>query len=641
MSGPDLRGTPVEAADGAQFTALYSRLFEHSPWVAERAWEYRPFADGEALHAALMRVLNEAGADERLGLLLAHPELADKTAIAAGLTEDSAAEQSSAGLDRLNPVEFDEFHGLNRAYRERFGFPFIICVKRHDKASILAAMRRRLDSGREAELDEALAQVGLISRFRLADLLPEKSRAALAEAARRDLQMLDPAPNWVRPRTGPAGEAVLDVAIVGGGQSGLGCAFALRLQGVRNVLVLDENPEGLEGPWITYARMITLRTPKALTGLDMGVPSLTFRAWWEAQYGADAWMRLDKISRQDWMRYLRWYRNTLDLPVRNNARVGLVEPIDGGLHRLTLEPGGERLLARKVVFATGIQGGGEWHTPAFIRDQLSRELYAHTSQPIDFTALKGRRIGVLGGGASAFDNAQHALAAGVGEVHLFMRRATTPRVNPIRHMEASGLIRNFPALDDAGKYAVIDHFLTHAQPPTNDTFNRAAAHPGFQLHLGAPWLSVAPTTQGIAVTTPKGMFTFDFLILSTGVVTDLALRPELAAVVGDIRLWRDQYAPPPGRANPLLDLHPYLGPAFEFLGRTAQGASRVHGLYDFNYSALASLGLSAAALSGLKAALPRLAAGVAAQLFLDDQKDLLNAFLSYDEPEFVGQWPAN
>jgi cation diffusion facilitator CzcD-associated flavoprotein CzcO len=469
----------------------------------------------------------------------------------------------------------------------------------------------------------------------------EESLARLAEAVRHDLRMLDPAPNWVRPKTGPAGEAVLDVAIVGAGQSGLGAAFALRLQGVRNVLVLDENPEGLEGPWITYARMITLRTPKTLTGLDMGVPSLTFRAWWEGRYGPAAWASLDKIPRQEWMHYLRWYRKTLDLPVRNDARVSLVEPVDGGLHRLTLEAGGETLLARKVVFATGIQGGGEWHTPAFIRDQLPGEAYAHTSQPIDFDALRGKRIGVLGGGASAFDNAQHALGAGVGEVHLFMRREATPRVNPIRHMEASGLIRNFPALDDAGKYAVIDHFLTHAQPPTNDTFNRAAAHPGFQLHLGAPWLGVARTAQGIEVTTPKGVFTLDFLILSTGIVTDLALRPELAAVAGDIRLWRDQYAPPPGRANPLLDLHPYLGPAFEFLSRTTQHASRVHGLYDFNYSALASLGLSAAALSGLKAALPRLAAGVAAQLFLDDQDDLLNAFLSYNEPEFLGQWPAN
>jgi 2-oxo-4-hydroxy-4-carboxy-5-ureidoimidazoline decarboxylase len=170
MSAPDLRGTPVKAADRAQFIVLYGRLFEHSPWVAERAWGYRPFTDGEALHAALLRVLNEADAHERLALVRAHPELADKAAIAAGLTEDSAAEQSGAGLDRLSEAEFDEFHGLNRTYRERFGFPFIICVKLHDKASILAAMRRRLDSSPQAEIDEALAQVGLISRFRLADL---------------------------------------------------------------------------------------------------------------------------------------------------------------------------------------------------------------------------------------------------------------------------------------------------------------------------------------------------------------------------------------------------------------------------------------------------------------------------------------
>jgi cation diffusion facilitator CzcD-associated flavoprotein CzcO len=463
--------------------------------------------------------------------------------------------------------------------------------------------------------------------------------ARLAERARRDLEMLDPAPDWVRPRTGPSGEPVLDVAIIGGGQSGLGAAFALRQRGVRNVLALDENPAGLEGPWVTYARMITLRTPKPLTGIDLGVPSLTFRAWWEAQHGAEGWAALDKIPRAEWMAYLRWFRKTLDLPVRNGARVALVEPLAGGLHRLTLEGAGETLLARKVVFATGIQGGGEWHTPAFIREQLSPSRYAHTAQAIDFAALKGKRIGVLGGGASAFDNAQYALSQGVGEVRLFMRRGEPPRVNPIRHMEASGLIRNFAALDDARKYAVIDHFLNHSQPPTNDTFRRAAAYPGFRLTLGAPWESVRETAQGVEVTTPKGIFVFDFLILATGLRTDLSLRPELAAVAADILLWRDRHAPPPGRANPLLDAHPYLGPAFELQGRTPEGQSRLHGLYAFNYSALASLGLSAAALSGLKAALPRLAAGVAAQLFLDDKDELLEDFLTYSEPEFVEQWP--
>jgi 2-oxo-4-hydroxy-4-carboxy-5-ureidoimidazoline decarboxylase len=166
---PQLAGRPV-AADRARFMALYGHLFEHSPWVMERAWAKSPFADASALHRALLQVLAEARPGERLGLIRAHPELADKAAIARGLTESSAAEQAGAGLDRLSEGEFHAFHALNRAYRARFGFPFIVCVKLHDKAGILEAMRLRLDREREQELDEAISQIGLISAFRLADV---------------------------------------------------------------------------------------------------------------------------------------------------------------------------------------------------------------------------------------------------------------------------------------------------------------------------------------------------------------------------------------------------------------------------------------------------------------------------------------
>ena len=104
---------------------------------------------------------------------------------------------------------------------------------------------------------------------------------------------------------------VYDVVIVGGGQSGLGAAFGLLRERVSNILVIDENREGLEGPWETYARMVTLRTPKHLTSIDLGIPSLTFRSWWEAQVGPEGWEAVGYIPRSDWMNYLRWYRGVL------------------------------------------------------------------------------------------------------------------------------------------------------------------------------------------------------------------------------------------------------------------------------------------------------------------------------------------
>ncbi|HEX8366598.1 MAG TPA: 2-oxo-4-hydroxy-4-carboxy-5-ureidoimidazoline decarboxylase [Allosphingosinicella sp.] len=141
-------------------------LFEHSPWVEERA-DVRP-SSGDR-HADLMAVVRDAAPEEWVALIRAHPELAGKAAVDGTLTEASAAEQASAGLDRLTQAEFDRFHALNAAYREKFGFPFIICVRLTDKAGILAAMESRLANDRDTEIATALEQIGEIVRLRLED----------------------------------------------------------------------------------------------------------------------------------------------------------------------------------------------------------------------------------------------------------------------------------------------------------------------------------------------------------------------------------------------------------------------------------------------------------------------------------------
>jgi OHCU decarboxylase len=650
----------LNAMDRAAFVAALGGLFEHTPAIAEQAFQRRPFPSLAALHAAFMAAVHEADPPARRALIGAHPDLAGKAAIDGALTEASAFEQQSAGLDRLTPAEYARFQALNAAYRARFGIPFIICVRDNTKQSILAAFEARLQATPAAEEATALDQIARITRLRLADLVadpedPAELAAELAaanetEAVRRhtaklrhDLELTDyPARPWVRERPPEDGQNVHDVVVVGAGQSGLAAAFGLLREKVGNLVVLDENPQGQEGPWITYARMVTLRTPNYLTGPDHGIPALTFRAWWEAQYGADSWESLGKIPKEAWMRYLLWYRAALGIPVRNNVRVERITPLRRGLFRLAVggsgAPASRALLARKIVLATGIQGGGAWHVPEFIRTALPRGLYAHTSQAVDFAALAGRRIGVLGGGASAFDNAQHALAQGVAEAHVFVRRTEMPRINPIRFMENAGFLKHFADLSDAEKYRGIAFFLGHNQPPTNDTFGRAAAMPGFSFHLGEPWQHVAEENGQAIVTTPKGRYAFDFLILSTGLLTDVALRPELAALAPDIALWRDIYRPPAGEAHPLIDIHPYLGPAFELTPRDAASANRLHGIFAFNYAALASLGLSASALSGMKFSLPKLVAGITRQLFLDDKDAILADFLAYQEPEFTGDW---
>jgi 2-oxo-4-hydroxy-4-carboxy-5-ureidoimidazoline decarboxylase len=153
------------------FVARYGGLFEHSPWVAEAAWDADgPFADDEAALAAMVAAVQRAPRERRLALIRAHPDLAGRAAIAGELTADSAREQAAAGLDRLTPDEYAEFTATNAAYRERHGFPFVICAREHDKTSILAAAAERRDHDTEAEVGVALGEIAKIARLRLEDL---------------------------------------------------------------------------------------------------------------------------------------------------------------------------------------------------------------------------------------------------------------------------------------------------------------------------------------------------------------------------------------------------------------------------------------------------------------------------------------
>lgn len=156
------------------FTARFGGVFEHSPWVAERAHglELGPAHDCAAgVHSALARVFRSAPDDAKMGVLRAHPDLAGKLAAAKRLTADSSHEQSSAGLDALTDGERDQFTTLNTAYTVKHGFPFIIAVRDHDKAGILAAFQRRIDNDTETEFAEACKQVERIARIRLEDLV--------------------------------------------------------------------------------------------------------------------------------------------------------------------------------------------------------------------------------------------------------------------------------------------------------------------------------------------------------------------------------------------------------------------------------------------------------------------------------------
>jgi 2-oxo-4-hydroxy-4-carboxy-5-ureidoimidazoline decarboxylase len=159
--------------DRTAFTRALESVFEGSAWVAERTWNARPFTTVATLHAAMVSAIRRASEPEQLAFLRAHPDLGDRAKQASALSESSEAEQAAAGLDRLTEADYDRFQRLNTAYRETFGFPFIIAVRKHDVNGILAAFERRLRHTRVQEVEAALAQVTDITGFRLEALVVE------------------------------------------------------------------------------------------------------------------------------------------------------------------------------------------------------------------------------------------------------------------------------------------------------------------------------------------------------------------------------------------------------------------------------------------------------------------------------------
>ena len=166
----------LNASAQGDFVAALANIFEYSPWVAEQAFAARPFAGVNALFAAMKTAVERAPQELRLALIKSHPDLADKTQRAAGLTAESSAEQNSVGLDRLSDAEYEAFERVNNAYRSKFGFPYIVCVRRHTKDSILSNFEQRLPNDVATETSTSIAEICRIAALRLDQLVISSDR---------------------------------------------------------------------------------------------------------------------------------------------------------------------------------------------------------------------------------------------------------------------------------------------------------------------------------------------------------------------------------------------------------------------------------------------------------------------------------
>lgn len=459
----------------------------------------------------------------------------------------------------------------------------------------------------------------------------------LEQRVREDLALIQhPRMDWQEPHLGPNGEQALDVLIVGAGQSGLATAFGLLRSKVDNIQLVDKAPAGLEGPWLTYARMDTLRSPKDYTGPDLDIPSLTYESWHRAKFGDPSWADLDLIPRTYWADYLLWIRRMIDVPVRNRTEVTDIRPAGDLLEvRLRTPDAGEDIVfARKVVLATGQEGAGLWWMPPEVA-ALPEAMRAHAADAIDFAALRGKSVAVLGAGASAFDNAAVALEAGARHVTLFSRREKVQVIQPYRWLTFRGFLRHLGDLDDAWRWRFMNHILGLREGFPQQTYDRCACHDNFELVSGAPWHDVAADGQAVKIETPKGNYTADYVIAATGVDMDFARRPELRRFAGNIATWADCYTPPDHERNDRLARFPYLDAEFAFVEKIPGDTPWIKNIHLFAIASTMSFGPSGSSINAMTTVVPKLVSALTKGLFRADVERHWASLQAYDTPQAV------
>ncbi len=454
--------------------------------------------------------------------------------------------------------------------------------------------------------------------------------AALTERVRRGLEYLGANPaNWVPPRDG----IDHDVVIVGGGQTGVAIAFALRKAGIANFSVIDRAVESREGVWRTCARMRTLRSPKHLPGPELGLDTLTLRAWYEAKYGEQAYADILRCGTILWADYVSWFRATTGIEVRNGTTLQSIEPQPVGF-LLNLHTGGKshRETARKIILATGMVGSGAPSIPDTIAG-LPKDKWIHTDDVFDLSAYKDMSIGVLGAASSAFDAAATAIELGAREAHLFVRHSELARITRIKGMSYPGVLNHFHEFSDNDRWDLMRYFLQRSSGPIAETVQRATRFPNFHLHFSAPWDAARMEGDAIVVEAAGKRFTFDRVIAGTGYRVDMSARPELSNIAGEIALWRDRFTPAEEAKNETLARYPYLGKGFEFLEKHPGAAPYLRNIHCVNNAALLSFGRAVGEITSIGHSVPRLVDRIGADFVVEDRLAHFARMRAFNEPD--------
>jgi len=426
---------------------------------------------------------------------------------------------------------------------------------------------------------------------------------------------------------------IFDVVIVGGGMAGLTASFALLTQGISHIQIFDENADGFEGPWLTYARMNTLRSNKNLTGPALSIAELTFHAWYTAQFGDQAWNDLNKIPTHLWAEYLQWYKKVLNLPFKNNHRLQAIIPEDNMLRLIFKKPNNIfcQVFTRKVVLATGRGGFGGKEIPSIFQS-LSPSFYTHASQIIKQEKIAHKDIVIVGTGASAFDNAAYVLEHGAQSVTLLMRRSIPPLVCKDWYLSTPGAHQGFYNLSNTDRWQMFKTIFSFGTTVPIDSLNRLKNYHNIKLYPNITIKALQEDNQRIKIETNADTFTADYIILATGFAIDGFNQLELTNIIDDILLWQNIIAPDGTSIEQKLGRFPFLGPYFEFIEKTPGSALYLKNIHCFNYGASLSHGLISGDIAGVGTGAQRLALGITADLFTAESSQHLANLAAYQPP---------
>lgn len=420
-----------------------------------------------------------------------------------------------------------------------------------------------------------------------------------------------------------------DVVVIGAGMAGLAASFALKKLGISKIKLFDKSPKGFEGPWITYARMPTLRSGKELVGPALDFPLLTFKAWYEEGYGLDKWDQLGKIPTALWMDYLRWLREILGLNIENGKTLTRIHPTKKGLNLLIDD---KEISTKKVILATGRAGFGGSKIPSFAVN-LPMDCYGDANQTLDFSLLKDKQVGVIGGGASGFDAACSCLEAGSLHVDILLRRQELPFVNKAASLTYSGFSEGYHNLSDEKRLKFMELCYERGIPPPYEAVERIIDNPKFSIVRGVQIKEASWTSSKIQLETSQGTLSYDYLIFATGFDIDISKQPELNTFADKIQLWSDRKAIQNLKGPTWFPRSPYLGPHFQFLEKNPGKATYLKDIYCFNYAATLSHGLLSGDIPGISVGASRLARGIASDFFNEGWIDYFHRLSEFQDEE--------